>query len=382
MSARAGSQPPPPTPTAALANAGVSIWLDDLSRQRILSGDLQRLIAQRDVVGVTTNPTIFAAAVGGSDSYDEQIAALADGNMSAEDVVFALTTDDVARAADILRPVFDATGGVDGWVSIEVGADAAHDALATLVEAGSLSEHIDRPNVFVKIPATAEGVPAITAAIALGISVNVTLIFGLDRYRAVIDAYLTGLERAHEAGIDLRGIRSVASFFVSRVDTEVDRRLDEIGSSEAHALRSRAGIANARLAYETFTREFAGNRARRLVALGANVQRPLWASTGVKDPSLPDTMYVEELVARDVVNTMPEKTLEAVFDHGRIRGDTVTGTADESRTVLAALADLGISYDDVTATLEREGVAKFRESGVRLVATVAAALETARTERR
>lgn len=372
----------PPTPTEALANAGVSIWLDDLSRQRILSGDLQRLIAERNVVGVTTNPTIFAAAVGGSDAYDEQISALAGENVSAHDVVFALTTEDVAGAADILRPVFDSTGGVDGWVSIEVGADAAHDARATLVEARSLAEHIDRPNVFVKIPATVEGVTAITAAIALGISVNVTLIFGLDRYRAVIDAYLTGLERAHESGIDLRGIRSVASFFVSRVDTEVDRRLDAIGSSEARALRSRAGIANARLAYEMFTREFAGERARRLAALGANVQRPLWASTGVKDPSLRDTMYVEELVARDVVNTMPEQTLDAVFDHGRVRGDTIKGSADDSFTVLAALAGLGISYDVVTATLEREGVAKFRESGVRLVATVAAALETARIERR
>ncbi|MGW9630975.1 transaldolase [Agromyces sp. NPDC055520] len=370
------------SPTAALSAAGVSIWLDDLSRDRILSGDLQRLIAERDVVGVTTNPTIFAAAVSGSDAYDEQIASLAEGNQSVAEVVFELTTDDVSKAADILRTVHDASGGVDGWVSIEVGADAAHDTLATLVEARALAEHIARPNVFVKIPATAEGVTAITASIALGISVNVTLIFSLERYEAVIDAYLTGLERAHDADIDLRGIRSVASFFVSRVDTEVDRRLDEIGSPAAHALRSRAGIANARLAYDIFTRAFASDRAQRLVALGANVQRPLWASTGVKDPALPDTRYVEELVARDVVNTMPEKTLEAVFDHGDIHGDTVTGTADESRAVLAGLADLGVSYDDVTATLEREGVAKFRASGEQLVATVASALETARFERR
>ena len=368
--------------TSKLAAEGVSIWLDDLSRQRILSGDLQRLITQRDVVGVTTNPTIFAAAVGGSSAYDEQIAALAEGNLSAAEVVFALTTDDVAKAADILRPTFDASGGIDGWVSIEVGADAAHDTLATLVEARSLSEHIARPNVFVKIPATVEGVAAITAAIALGISVNVTLIFSLERYRAVVDAYLTGLERAHESGLALRDIRSVASFFVSRVDTEVDRRLDEIGTAAARELRSRAGIANARLAYEIFESEFAGERAQRLLALGANAQRPLWASTGVKDPALPDTRYVEELVARDVVNTMPEKTLEAVFDHGRIRGDTITGTADESRAVLAGLARLGISYDDVTATLEREGVEKFQASGDELVATVATALEHARTGRR
>ena len=370
------------SPTAVLAAAGVSIWLDDLSRQRILGGDLQRLVAERDVVGVTTNPTIFAAAVGTSDAYDEQIARLAEGTRSASDVVFELTTDDVAKAADILRPVFDASGGVDGWVSIEVGADAAHDTLATLVEARSLAEHIARPNVFVKIPATVEGVAAITAASALGISVNVTLIFSLERYRAVVDAYLTGLERAHEAGLELRGIRSVASFFVSRVDTEVDRRLDEIGTDAARRLRSRAGIANARLAYEIFTQEFSSDRAQRLVALGANVQRPLWASTGVKDPSLPDTRYVEELVAPGVVNTMPEQTLEAVFDHGRIRGDTVTGTFDEARAVLAGLAALGIAYDDVTATLEREGVEKFRASGDELVATVASALEHARTGRR
>ena len=284
---------PAASSTAMLAHEGVSIWLDDLSRQRILSGDLQRLIVQRDVVGVTTNPTIFAAAVGGSSAYDEQIAALAETNASANEVAFALTTDDVAKAADILRPVFDASGGVDGWVSIEVGADAAHDTLATLVETRSLAEHIDRPNVFVKIPATLEGVSAITAAIALGISVNVTLIFSLDRYRAVVDAYLTGLERAHESGLALRDIRSVASFFVSRVDTEVDRRLDAIGTAAARELRSRAGIANARLAYEIFTREFASSRAQRLLAMGANVQRPLWASTGVKDPALPDTRYVE-----------------------------------------------------------------------------------------
>lgn len=372
---------PAASSTAMLAHEGVSIWLDDLSRQRILSGDLQRLIVQRDVVGVTTNPTIFAAAVGGSSAYDEQIAALAETNASANEVAFALTTDDVAKAADILRPVFDASGGVDGWVSIEVGADAAHDTLATLVETRSLAEHIDRPNVFVKIPATLEGVSAITAAIALGISINVTLIFSLDRYRAVVDAYLTGLERAHESGLALRDIRSVASFFVSRVDTEVDRRLDAIGTAAARELRSRAGIANARLAYEIFTREFASSRAQRLLAMGANVQRPLWASTGVKDPALPDTRYVEELVAREVVITMPEQTLDAVFDHGRIRGDTVTGTAAESRAVLAGLENLGVSYDEVTATLEREGVEKFRASGEELLATVAAALESARARR-
>ena len=369
---------PPLSPTAALAAAGVSIWLDDLSRERILSGVLQRLIRERNVVGVTTNPTIFAAAVSRSTAYDDQIAALARKNRPASEVVFEITTEDVAQAADILRPTFDATGGLDGWVSIEVGADAAHDSEATTAEVRQLAEHIDRPNVFVKIPATVEGLTAITASIALGISVNVTLIFSLDRYRAVIDAYLSGLERAYEAGIDLRGIRSVASFFVSRVDTEVDRRLEAVGSSAARALKGRAGIANARLAYEIFGTAFADPRFERLAALGANVQRPLWASTGVKDPAMADTTYVVELVAPHVVNTMPERTLEAVFDHGRIRGNTIAGTGDAARAVLAALAELGISYDDVTATLEREGVAKFRESGVQLVATVASAVDAAR----
>jgi len=367
----------PMSPTEALAAEGVSIWLDDLSRERILSGGLQRLIAERNVVGVTTNPTIFAAAVSGSDAYDEQIASLAREGRSATEGVFEITTEDVAKAADVLRPTFDATGGDDGWVSIEVGADAAHDAPATTAEARQLAEHIDRPNVFVKIPATAEGLTAIADSIALGISVNVTLIFSLERYRAVIDAYLDGLERAHAAGIELSGIHSVASFFVSRVDTEVDRRLETIGSSAAQALKGHAGIANARLAYEIFGTRFAEERAERLLALGAHVQRPLWASTGVKDPTLPDTRYVEELVAPGVVNTMPEHTLEAVFDHGRVRGNTVSGTGDAARAVLAGLAELGVSYDDVTATLEREGVAKFRDSGAQLVATVASALDSA-----
>ena len=366
------------SPTAALAAEGVSIWLDALSRERIRSGGLQRLIAERIVVGVTTNPTIFAAAVSGSNAYDEQISTLAREGRSATDVVFEITTEDVAKAADILRPTFDATGGADGWVSIEVGADAAHDAHATTAEARQLAEHIDRPNVFVKIPATVEGLTAIADAIAVGISINVTLIFSLERYGAVIDGYLSGLERAHAAGIELSGIRSVASFFVSRVDTEVDRRLEAIGSSAARALKGAAGIANARLAYETFGSRFADERAQRLLALGAHVQRPLWASTGVKDPSLPDTRYVVELVAPGVVITMPEHTLEAVFDHGRIRGNTIAGTGDAARAVLAALTDLGVSYDDVTATLEREGVAKFRDSGAQLVDTVAKALDAAR----
>lgn len=361
--------------TQHLSDSGVSIWLDDLSRDRIRGGALQRLIERHDVMGITTNPTIFATAVAGSDAYDEQLGELARAGTSAEDAVFALTTHDVAAAADILRPIHDRTAGHDGWVSIEVGADAAYDAGATIAEARRLAQTIARPNVFIKIPATAESLRAITDATAEGISVNVTLIFGLERYRRVIDAYLTGIERARDAGRDLAAIRSVASFFVSRVDAEIDARLDAIGSPEAAALRGQAGVANARLAYEVFQREFAGERALGLLNGGANAQRPLWASTGVKDPGMPDTRYVVELVARDVVNTMPEKTLLAVADHGQLRGDTVTGTFDESRAVLDRLAAIGVSYAEVTEQLERDGVAKFQASGRELLSTVAAALE-------
>ena len=368
------------SPTAALSAGGVSIWLDDLSRERILSGELDTLVAERNVVGITTNPTIFARAVSTGHSYDTQLAALARSGTSAEDAVFEITTTDVCHAADLLRPIHAATDGLDGWVSIEVGADSAHDADATLAEAERLADRIARPNVFVKIPATIDGLLAITAAISRGISINVTLIFSLDRYRAVVDAYLTGLEQAHAAGIDLRGIRSVASFFVSRVDTEVDARLDSIGSDAAIALKGRTGIANARLAYEIFEQQFASERAGRLAGLGAHPQRPLWASTGVKDPHLRDTYYVEELVAPNVVTTMPEATLQATFDHGVIRGNTIAGSYDSARHVLADLGRLGISYDDVTLILERNGIATFAASGEQLTATVAEALAAARND--
>lgn len=365
------------TPTAALSAAGVSIWLDDLSRERINSGSLQQLIAEKNVVGVTTNPTIFAAALSKGEAYDEQVRQLAASGVSVDDAIFEITTDDVANASDIFHEVFERSNGVDGRVSIEVAPGLAHDTQATIAAAKKLSEKIRKPNVMIKIPATAEGLEAITETIAAGISVNVTLIFSLERYRQVIDAYLTGLEKAKEAGIDLSGIHSVASFFVSRVDTEVDKRLSAIGTDEALALKSKAGIANARLAYEVYEQEFATDRAKQLVAAGANEQRPLWASTGVKDPSLPDTLYVEQLVAPNTVNTMPEKTLDATFDHGTITGDTVTGTYAESNDVLNKLADLGISYDEVTELLEREGVEKFVVSWGELVDTVKAALEGA-----
>ncbi|MET4638785.1 transaldolase [Mycetocola sp. 2940] len=363
-----------PSPTAALSAQGVSIWLDDLSRGRILSGGLETLLAGRNVVGITTNPTIFASAVSTGHAYDAQLASLAASGTSSSDAVFAITTADVAHAADLLRPIHDATTGLDGWVSIEVSAASAHDSHATIEEAERLTAAIARPNVFVKIPATRAGLDAISTAIARGISINVTLIFSLERYRAVIDAYLSGLEQAHAAGVDLRGIRSVASFFVSRVDTEVDKRLDAIGSDAARSLRGKAGVANARLAYEIYEQAFSTERAQRLAALGAHPQRPLWASTGVKDPALRDTYYVEELVAPGVVNTMPERTLQATFDHGEIRGNTVAGTYEQSRRILAAVADLGISFDEVTLGLENAGVAAFAASGEQLTDTVAKAL--------
>ena len=366
------------SPTAALSEAGVSIWLDDLSRERLVSGDLERLIDERNVVGVTTNPTIFANALAKGDGYREHLHDLAEAGTDLEPAVFEIITDDVRTAADVLRPTYDATGGVDGRVSIEVAPGLAHDTAGTIAQAKQLWATVDRPNVMIKIPATVEGLDAITAATAAGISVNVTLIFSLDRYRGVIEAYLAGLEQAREAGIDLSTIRSVASCFVSRVDTEIDKRLDAIGTEEALALKGRAGVANARLAYELYEQEFATDRAAALLAAGANRQRPLWASTGVKDPALPDTLYVTELVAPGVVNTMPEKTLEAVYDHGEIRGDTVTGAYNEAGRVLDALAKVGVDYDDVTAVLEREGVEKFSVSWGELLDTVRVALEAAR----
>jgi transaldolase len=366
------------SPTAALSALGVSIWLDDLSRERIVSGGLQKLIDDRNVVGVTTNPTIFATALAKGEAYDAQVAELAAAGRSLTEAVFEITTQDVANACDIFRPVFDATGGVDGRVSIEVEPGLAHDAAGTIQEAKELWAKVDRPNVMVKIPATVEGLEAIAAATGLGINVNVTLIFSLERHREVINAYLTGLETAKAAGIDLSTIHSVASFFVSRVDTEVDKRLEAIGTAEALALKSKAGIANARLAYQVYEQAFVSERAKVLLAAGANKQRPLWASTGVKDPSLPDTLYVTELAVPETVNTMPEKTLEATFDHGVITGDNVTGNYASANETLDALAALGISYDDVTALLEKEGVEKFIVSWNELLDTIAAALEAAK----
>ena len=354
----------------ALADAGVSIWLDDLSRERINTGNLNELVADWGVVGVTTNPTIFAAAIAQGHLYDEQVNELAALDSSVEDTIKAITTEDVRNACDIMAPTFKATNGVDGRVSIEVDPGLAMDSDATTAQAADLWKIVDRPNVLIKIPATVPGLPAITASIAEGICVNVTLIFGLDRYGDVIDAYLAGLEQAAANGHDLSQIHSVASFFVSRVDTEVDKRLDAIGTEQAKALRGKAAIANARLAYALFEEKFGTDRFAALAEKGANKQRPLWASTGVKDPAYPDTMYVTDLVVAETVNTMPEKTLKAFADHGEVQGDKVSGTKAEAEEILQMLHQVGIEFDEVVEVLEREGVQKFDASWAELVEDV------------
>ncbi|MFJ9470943.1 transaldolase [Streptomyces caniferus] len=345
-----------------LSDEGVAIWLDDLSRKRITSGNLAELIDQQHVVGVTTNPSIFQKAISSGDGYEQQVADLAARKVTVEEAIRMITTADVRDAADILRPVFDATGGQDGRVSIEVDPRLAHHTTPTIAEAKQLAWLVDRPNTLIKIPATKAGLPAITEVIGLGISVNVTLIFSLERYREVMDAYLAGLEKAKAAGLDLSLIRSVASFFVSRVDTEIDKRLEKIGTDEAKALKGKAALANARLAYQAYEEVFSSERWAALDKAGANKQRPLWASTGVKDPAFKDTLYVEDLVAPGTVNTMPEATLEATADHGSITGDTVRGTYDAAQADLSAIGKLGISYDDVVQVLEDEGVEKFEAS--------------------
>ena len=358
-----------------LSDAGVSIWLDDLSRERLNTGNLAKLKEEKSVVGVTTNPTIFAAALAKGEAYDAQISELAASGASVHDAIRALTTDDVRHACDVFADTYSVTGGVDGRVSIEVSPGLANDADRTIAEAGDLWKTVDRPNTLIKIPATEAGLSAITATIAEGISVNVTLIFALDRYERVIEAYLDGLEQAAANGHDLNGIHSVASFFVSRVDAEVDKRLDAIGTQEATALKGKAAIANARLAYAVYRRAFSTGRWAALAAQGANAQRPLWASTGVKDPNLPDTVYVSELVVAGTVNTMPEKTMDAFADHGQVRGDRVAGTETEARHVLDAIEAQQISFAEVVAALEKEGVEKFEKSWNELVETVQAALD-------
>jgi transaldolase len=366
------------SPLAQLAANGVSIWLDDLSRTRISSGALADLIHSRNVVGVTTNPTIFAQSVGKGEGYEDQVAALAAAGATAQEAIFEITTKDVADACDVFAGVYQSTHGFDGRVSIEVEPGLANDTAGTVTQAKELFAKVNRENVMIKIPATKAGLAAITEVISNGISVNVTLIFSLQRYREVIEAYKAGIALAHAAGHDLSKIHSVASFFVSRVDTEIDKRLVAVGTQDALEMKSKAALANARLAYEVFESEFAKDDWATLAAAGANKQRPLMASTGVKDPALSDTLYVTELVATELVNTMPEKTMEAVFDHGVVPANSITSKYEEARSVLEAIAAMGISYDDVTELLEKEGVDKFVISWNELVESVENALQAAK----
>jgi transaldolase len=362
----------------ALSDAGVAIWLDDLSRQRLRSGNLANLVRDHAVVGVTSNPTIFAKALADAEGYEEQLTDLRLRGTSVDESTRLLTAADVREACDLFRPVYDATDGLDGRVSLEVDPRLAYDTAKTVAEARALWWLVDRPNVMIKIPATEAGIPAIAQALAEGISVNVTLIFALDRYRQVMEACVQGLERARAAGLDVAKISSVASFFVSRVDTETDSRLDKIGSKEALALRGKAAVANARLAFEAYEKIFSPDNERwaRLAAAGARPQRPLWASTGVKNPEYPDTMYVDDLIVAGTVNTMPEATLKAVADHGVIKTDAVRGTYEEARAVMAGLSQVGVEIDEVTQALEAEGVEKFEASWAELTETIKTQLAT------
>lgn len=360
-----------------LAEAGVSIWLDDLSRERLVTGSLAELIRDRNVVGVTSNPTIFAAALADAEVYDEQVRELAERGADLDSVVRELTTTDVRNACDLFRDVWKATDGVDGRVSIEVDPRLAHDTDKTVAEALDLWKTVDRPNLYVKIPATKAGLPAITRTLAEGVSVNVTLIFSVERYREVMAAYIAGLDQARANGHAISTITSVASFFVSRMDTEVDRRLEEIGTEEALALRGKAAVANARLAYAAYQEVFTEEWSADVADEGGRTQRPLWASTGTKNPEYPDTKYVEELIVSDTVNTMPEKTMLAFADHGNLPGDTVTGLAADAQQVFDALTSVGIDIDDVYEVLESEGVEKFEKSWAELLETVQGQLNKA-----
>src|ERR1700760_572401 len=363
---------------AALSAAGVSVWLDDLSRERLQTGNLQELIDTKSVVGVTTNPSIFQAALSKGSAYDDQVKELAERGADVDATVRTVTTDDVRDACDVLRPQWEASDGVDGRVSIEVDPRLANETDKTVAQAIELWKIVDRPNLFIKIPATKAGLPAITATLAEGISVNLTLIFSVERHREVMDAYLEGLQAAKAAGHDLSKIHSVASFFVSRVDTEIDKRLEKIGSADALALRGQAGVANARLAYAAYQEVFVGgDRFAQLEADGARVQRPLWASTGVKNPDYSDTLYVTELVAPNTVNTMPEPTIDAVADHGIVTGDTVTGTASAAQEVFDQLEAIGVDLTDVFLVLENEGVDKFEASWKELLDETQTQLQSA-----
>jgi transaldolase len=362
---------------ADLSAQGVAVWLDDLSRVRLTTGSLDKLRREQHVVGVTTNPSIFQKALSDADAYDEQLRDLAAQKVTVEEAVRLMTAKDVRAACDVMRPAYDASKGVDGRVSIEVDPRKAHETESTVAEAKTLWWLVDRENLYIKIPATLAGLPAITATLAAGISVNVTLIFSLDRYRAVMEAFLAGLEQAKLNGHDLSKIGSVASFFVSRVDTEVDKRLDKIGSDEAKSLKGKAAIANAQLAYEAYTEVFGTDRWKALAGAGAHPQRPLWASTSTKSPEFKDTIYVEELIAPGTVNTMPESVIFAYEDHGDTRGDTVSGSFDAAKKVMTDLAGVGIDFNDVVKVLEDEGVDKFEVSWKELLDGVTKSLKAA-----
>jgi transaldolase len=362
---------------AELSAQGVAVWLDDLSRVRLTTGSLDKLRREQHVVGVTTNPSIFQKALSDADAYDAQLKDLAAQGVTVEEAVRLMTARDVRDACDVERPAYDASKGVDGRVSIEVDPRKAHETESTVAEAKTLWWLVDRENLYIKIPATLAGLPAITATLAEGISVNVTLIFSLERYRAVMDAFLAGIEQAKANGHDLAKIGSVASFFVSRVDTEVDKRLDKIGNEEAKQLKGKAAIANARLAYEAYEEVFGGARWKKLADAGAHPQRPLWASTSTKSPEFRDTIYVEELIAPGTVNTMPESVIHAYADHGETRGDTVTGNYDHAKKVFADLAKAGVDFTDVVQVLEDEGVEKFEGAWNELLEGVDKSLKAA-----
>ncbi|GAA1045827.1 MULTISPECIES: transaldolase [Rothia] len=365
------------TSTQKISDAGVSLWFDDLSRERITTGNLQELIDTKNVVGITTNPTIFAGALSNGESYAEQVKELAAADTSLEDAVFTIMADDVQKACDVFAPIYNSTQGRDGRVSLEVDPGLARDSDGTAEMAKSLAEKVNRENLMIKIPATEQGLEPIAKTLAEGISVNVTLIFSLERYRAVMNAYMIGLEKALENGKNLSKIHSVASFFISRVDSEIDAQLDAIGTEEAKALKGKAGLANARLAYQAFEETFSSERWERLAAAGANVQRPLWASTGTKDPAYPADLYVSQLVAPNTVNTVPAKTLDYFAEHGEVVGDTISGTYDESNKVLNDIEAQGVSYNDVVKKLEDEGIEKFDASWAELLETVKKALVSA-----
>ena len=360
-----------PSSIQALAEAGTSVWLDDLSRDRLKSGNLAEVIANKGVVGVTTNPAIFAKAMTQGTAYNDQIEQLKAKNSPADSAVFEMAIVDVREACDVFSTIYEETKGVDGRVSLEVDPRLAENREATVTQAIQLADMVGRDNLMIKIPATEACLPAITEVLAAGISVNVTLIFSVVRYRQVMSAFIAGIAAAKEAGKDISQIHSVASFFVSRVDTEIDKRLDAIGSPEAVEYKGKAAVANARLAYAAYEESLVNNPEwQQLQQAGANTQRPLWASTSVKDPSYPDTLYVTELAGPNTVNTMPEDTLDATIDHGTVNGDTLTGTAEDSHAVFTQLSILGVDLADVWNVLEREGVEKFVDSWQDLLAAI------------